>query len=175
VLDGFAAGILAYRRDVHQPVRLLGWDPQTGRGDRAATPAQASTVARRLISNGADVILADAGGAGVGAARIALAVGHVTLVWTDEDGCHALPRFCALFVTTVQERIAVAIEAALRDVVDGTFRGGAYVGTLRNGGVGLAPFHDYDTEIPVELKQRLSDLAEGISNGSVSLDPSSYR
>jgi basic membrane protein A len=42
------------------------------------------------------------------------------------------------------------------------------VGTLENGGVGLAPFHDYEDQIPDELKQEIDAIIEGIKSGEIS-------
>ena len=43
-----------------------------------------------------------------------------------------------------------------------------YVGTLENGGVGLAPYHDFEDEIPAELKQEVEAIVEGIIDGRAS-------
>ena len=56
---------------------------------------------------------------------------------------------------------------AIASVVDGTFAGGVTVGTLANGGVGLAPFHDLDASVPQALKDQIETLKAGISDGSV--------
>jgi basic membrane protein A len=174
LLNGFAAGVRAYAREAHRPTRLLGWDPSTRQGLVARSTAEAENATKELISDGADVILVDAGPFGVGAARLALAVGHVTLVWTGVDGCRELPRYCVLFLTSVEKRPDVALRSALRRVADGSFSGGTYIGTLANGGVALAPFHLHDTEIPGEIRDRLTELAAHIANGSVSVDPGDY-
>ena len=55
------------------------------------------------------------------------------------------------------------IEAAM----NGTFEGGLTVGTLENGGVGLAPYHDMDGIIPDDLKAEVEALREGIIGGSI--------
>ena len=174
LLNGFAAGVRAYARETHQPTRLLGWNPSTRQGLVARSAMEAESAAKDLISNGADVILADAGSFGSGAARVALAVGHVTLVWTETDGCRALPRYCVLFLTSVQERLGVTLQAVLRREANRSFSGGTYIGTLANDGVALAPFHMHDTEIPIEIRSRLAQLAGEIADGSVSVNPSDY-
>ena len=45
-----------------------------------------------------------------------------------------------------------AVYDTIVSVVEGTFEGGTYVGTFENGGVGLAPFHSFEDEVPQELK-----------------------
>ena len=49
----------------------------------------------------------------------------------------------------------VTTKTAIQSAMEGTFEGGVTVGTLENGGVGLAPFHDLDAMVPAELKAEL--------------------
>ena len=56
----------------------------------------------------------------------------------------------------------------------GTFKGGNYVGTLKNGGVAIAPYHDFDGKIPAKVKSDIETIKQGIIDGSVSVDPKSY-
>jgi basic membrane protein A len=54
-------------------------------------------------------------------------------------------------------------------VMEGTFEGGVLVGTLANGGVDLAPYHDMDAMVSDELKQEMDAIREGIIDGSISV------
>ena len=56
-------------------------------------------------------------------------------------------------------------------MIDGTFAGGVTVGTLENGGVGLAPFHDLDSAVPAELKAELDQVKADIIAGTVKTSP----
>ena len=42
-----------------------------------------------------------------------------------------------------------------------------YVGTLENDGVGLAPYHDFEDQIPDELKEEVDAIIEGIKKGEI--------
>jgi basic membrane protein A len=59
----------------------------------------------------------------------------------------------------------VAVEAAIKSDVDGTFKGGAYNGTLDNNGVGLAAYHNnanlVTPAVQSELDQIKADLIAG--------------
>jgi len=59
------------------------------------------------------------------------------------------------------------VKASVLTVATGTFTGGSYIGTLANGGAVLAPFHDFASKIPASLQRELSQLATGISSGSI--------
>ena len=66
------------------------------------------------------------------------------------------------------KRLDNAVFTVVEDTVNDEFAGGGvYVGTLENGGVGLAPFHDYENEIPDNIK---ADL-EAIPTGGLSRAP----
>jgi basic membrane protein A len=84
------------------------------------------------------------------------------------------PQYCSLFLTSVTKGIANSVKAAVGEVLDGTFKGGNYVGTLENGGTGLAPFHDFESKIPDAVKSELQTIKKGIIDGSISVDPKSY-
>jgi phosphonate transport system substrate-binding protein len=60
---------------------------------------------------------------------------------------------------------------AIQSAMDGTFAGGVTVGTLENGGVGLAPFHELDSMVSAELKAELDQLKADIIAGTVATAP----
>jgi basic membrane protein A len=45
--------------------------------------------------------------------------------------------------------------------------GGIYVGTLENGGVGLAPYHDFEDQVPAELTAEVEAVVQGIIDGTI--------
>ena len=62
-----------------------------------------------------------------------------------------------------------AVKNAVTSTADGSFKGGNYIGTLQNGGVALAPFHDFDSKVPAALKSELQTVTQGIESGSISI------
>ena len=42
------------------------------------------------------------------------------------------------------------------------FPTGNYIGTLENDGTGLAPFHDFDSKVPADLKAELDQVKADI-------------
>jgi basic membrane protein A len=57
----------------------------------------------------------------------------------------------------------VAVYDAIQAQVDGTFAGGVYVGTVENGGVGIADVAGASDE----LKAQLDAVKQGIIDGSI--------
>jgi basic membrane protein A len=181
-MNGFAAGIRAYNQDTGEHVELLGWDPLTQKGVQVSsdpavgfyTPAEGRRIAEDLIAEGADIILPVAGGTGIGTMAAAQDAGGVYGLWVDTDGCISASEFCSLFLTTIEKHMNVAVEDSVQSVLDGTFQGGLYVGTLANDGVGISPYHDLLGQVPQALRNKIEELKAGIIDGSVSVDPAEY-
>jgi basic membrane protein A len=175
-MNGFAAGILKYNQDNGTDVELLGWDPAAQDGTFTGdfeNQDNGRNVTQDLIDEGADIILPVAGPVGLGAAAAAQEAGAM-MVWVDTDGCVSAEEYCSLFLTSIMKNMNTAVFDSMGEVVDGSFTGGLYSGTLENGGVGLAPYHDFDGEVPQELKDAITELQAGIIDGSVSVNPADY-
>jgi basic membrane protein A len=177
-MNGFAAGILAYNKDNGTNVKLLGWDPVkqdgTFTGD-FTNQDKGKTVAESFIQEGADIILPVAGPVGLGAAAAAQDAGNVMMVGVDTDQFISAPEYDKLWLVSIEKNIDTAVYTAIDQVVKGDFAGGTdYHGTLENGGVGLSPFHNFDSQVPSALKSKLDELKAGIIDGSVSVDPADY-
>jgi basic membrane protein A len=176
-MNGFSAGILAYNQDNGTNVELLGWDPVAQDGTFTGdfeNQDNGRRVTEDFISEGADIILPVAGPVGLGAAAAAQDAGGVDLIWVDTDGCVSAAEFCPLFLTSIMKNMNIAVFDQVSAVVDGTFTGGLYSGTLENGGVGIAEYHEFDSAVPQELKDKIEELQAGIIDGSVSVDPADY-
>ena len=181
-MNGLAAGIRSYNEDNGTDVQLLGWDPEAQEGTQvSADPAVGfdnSAEGRRItedfIAEGADIILPVAGPTGLGTIAAAEDAGDVMVLWVDTDGCVSVPDSCALFLTSIKKNMDVAVFDTMQSVIDGTFQSGLYVGTLENNGVDLAEFHEFDADVPQELKDKLEELKAGIIDGSVSVVPTDY-
>jgi basic membrane protein A and related proteins len=182
-MNGFAAGIGKYNQDNGTHVKLLGWDAAKQDGTFTGdfeNQDNGRRVTEDLISEGADIILPVAGPVGLGAAAAAQDAGNVNMIWVDVDGCVSAPSYCPLFITSIEKNMDVAVEGVMKDVVDGTFSQvvnqskGLYVGTLENGGVGIAPYHEWQSKVPADLQSKIDELKKGIIDGSVSVDPKDY-
>lgn len=181
-MNGLVAGVRAYNEDNDTNVEVLGWNADTQEGTQISPdPAVGfdnSTEGRRVtedfIAEGADIILPVAGPTGLGTIAAAEDAGDVTVMWVDVDGCVSVPDSCGLFLTSVQKNMDVAVYDTIQSVIEDRFQGGLYVGTLENEGVAIAPYHEFEDDVPQELKDRVEELRQGIIDGSVSVDPAEY-
>jgi basic membrane protein A len=173
-MDGFSQGVDYYNKQKGANVQLLGWDAakQDGQftGDFEDIKGGQRT-AQGLISQGADIVFPVAGPAGLGALQaVKGSGGKVNAIWVDTDGCVSAETYCPNIITSVEKVMDVAVTDAIKSAQDGSFSNEPYVGTLENSGTSLAPFHDFDSEVPAELKSELDALKADIISGKVTIE-----
>jgi basic membrane protein A and related proteins len=173
-MDGYLAGVRYYNQENGTDVEVLGWDGESGvfTNDFEAQDLGAN-VTSDLLQNGADIIMPVAGPAGLGTATAIDSFGSGKMIWVDTDGYESTT-FGSIILTSVMKRMDNAVYEAIQQTLDGNFTGGTYVGTLENEGVGIAPFHDFDADVPQELKDALDEIRQGIIDGSISTNPADY-
>ena len=172
-MDGFADGVAAYNDAKGASVQLLGWDKAAQAGSFTQSfddQALGKQQAQQFISQGADIIMPVAGPVGLGAATAALADGNTLIIGVDSDWYEANPDYSSIVLTSVMKEIGASVEQTIKDSVDGKFSSDPYVGTLANGGVSLAPFHDFDAKVSDELKADLAKLTEDIKSGKLVIE-----
>jgi basic membrane protein A and related proteins len=171
-MEGFRQGIEAYNKDNSASVKLLGWDGKDGSfTDDFEDKTKGQSVAEQLIGQGADIIFPVAGTAGLGGLQAAKDAGAKG-IWVDTDGYEST-EYGDILLTSVEKGLDTSVTEAIKEAVDGTFSNELYNGTLENDGVGLAPYHDFDSEIPSDLKDKIEELKQGIIDGSITVTPAS--
>ncbi|WP_159096544.1 BMP family protein [Miniimonas sp. S16] len=170
-MDGFSDGITQYNEDNGASVTLLGWDKAAQTGSFTGdfdNQANGTTVTQGFIDQGADIVMPVAGPVGLGAAT-ALQSGGGTLIWVDSDGFLSTD-FGDITLTSVMKQIGQAVHDSIKDAAEGNFSNEAYVGTLENGGVGLAPWHDFESKVPAELSAKIDDYKQQIIDGTFTVE-----
>jgi basic membrane protein A len=176
-MDGFAQGIAKHNEDKGTDVQLLGWNVETQEGtflnsfeDTAAGKSTTDT----FITQGADIVFPVAGPAGLGALTAAQENDEVTAIWVDTDGYESTEYGAEILTSAekglnnaVRDSVLAAYDAANDDDDANDAMGVSYVGTLENGGVSLAPFHDFEDEVSDETKAELDALTQQIIDGSL--------
>lgn len=182
-MNGFAAGVRYYNQQNAAKVQVLGWDPEKAEGtftNDFTNQAKGKTVTETLMNQGADVVLPVAGSVGLGTAAAiqqhnqANPNSFVYLIWVDTDGYISAPQYANILLTSVMKGIDVSVRDAVLAAIDGTFKGGNYVGTLKNQGVAIAPYHDFDSKIPAKVKADIDTIKAGIIAGTIKVDPKAY-
>jgi basic membrane protein A len=173
-MDGFADGVKYYNQKHHANVQVLGWNEATQNGSftNSFTDLTAGQrITNTFITEGADVIFPVAGGVGLGAAKAVQTADQggqdVNMMWVDTDGCISAAQYCKYFITSVEKGITTAVKNAVLSAAGSGFKGGNYVGTLANGGVTLAPYHDFAGKVPSALQSELAQIKTQIENGTI--------
>ena len=171
-MDGFYYGVQKYNADNGANVEVLGWDPATQKGlftENFESLDDGRTFAQNLVDEGADIVMPVAGPVGLGSAALAKELGtdKLAIIGVDADQTQTDPQNADVYLTSVLKNMDVTTFEAIKSVVDGAFAGGVTVGTLANGGVGLAPYGSFDSVIPQELKDQVEAVKAGIIDGSI--------
>ena len=173
---GFEYGVNYYNDQKGTDVKLLGWktDPAAeGGGDGSFTGNFESlddgrSFAENFFDEGCDIIFPVAGPVGLGSAAAAQDRGFA-VIGVDADLTQTNPDAQEVYITSVLKKIDVAVFEAVKRMEDGSFEGGTnYVSTSANGGVGLAPYHDWEDKVPQEMRDELAAIELGIIDGSIS-------
>ena len=168
-MDGFQMGIEKYNEDEGTDVQLIGWDKETQKGtftNDFESKTKGQSAASEMITQGADIIFPVAGPAGLGALQAAQDA-DVKAIWVDTDGCVSAAEYCDVLLTSVMKGMDVAVQEAITASLEGNFSNEVYTGTLENEGVGLAPYNEFEGEIPAELDEKIQELKQQIIDGEL--------
>ena len=170
-MDGYWEGVQYYNQENGANVEVLGWDQNKPAAGSFAggfeDQAKGQQLAKNFIQQGADIIFPVAGPVGLGAAKEAQTTGKAAVIWVDSDGYESAPQYKDVFLTSVLKKIDVAVKDTIGTAVNDEFTSEEYIGTLENDGTGLAPFHDFEDQVPAELKAQLDEIKQGIIDGSI--------
>ncbi|MBD5787049.1 BMP family ABC transporter substrate-binding protein [Cellulosimicrobium terreum] len=167
-MDGFSDGVAKYNEDEGTDVKLLGWDKEKQTGSFTGdfeNQANGQNLAQGFIDQGADIIMPVAGPVGLGAAAAAQS-GDAKIIWVDSDG-FLTTEYGDIIITSVMKQIGPAVFDTVSEAADDSFTNEPYVGTLENEGVGLAPFHDFEDQVPTELQDKLMEYQDQIIAGDL--------
>jgi basic membrane protein A len=173
-MDGFALGVQYYNQQKGTAVEVLGWDPATQTGSFTGnfeSKEDGRTLGLSFIDEGADIIMPVAGPVGEGTAAAVKERGNAWVIGVDADWYETVPDYKDIVLTSVLKNMNITTKGAIQAAMEGTFAGGVIVGTLENGGVGLAPFHDADSLVSAELKAELETIAAEIIAGNIPTSP----
>ncbi|GAA2219191.1 BMP family ABC transporter substrate-binding protein [Promicromonospora sukumoe] len=171
-MDGFKQGVDYYNETKGENVELVGWDGKKGSftGGFAADPA-AKQTAQNVLDQGVDVIL-PVGGPIYQSAMDAIADSgeDVALVGVDADFYESDPTTQDLVLTSILKGMDVSTQEAVVASGNDEFDPTPYVGTLENGGVDLAPLHNFEDKVDPALWEEVQALKESIIAGDVTVE-----
>ncbi len=123
-------------------------------------------TAQKLIDRGCDVVF----GIAANGALLAAKENNLMAIGFDVDQYNTNPEAKDALMSSARKNVDVAVYNYLKTVADGSVKAGISTGTLQNGGVSLAPLHDWDSKIPTDLKAQIQKASDGIKDGSITID-----
>ncbi len=172
-MKGFEAGAKYYNSKHGTNVQVLGWDDAKQDGlftGNFQSTDDGKSFATNLVQEGADIILPVAGPVGLGSAAYCQTSKACMIIGVDTDWFVSANEYASVELSSVQKKVDVAVFKTIKDVIDGKFTGGTVTYTLSDGGVDLAPFHNFDSQVPQSLKDELTQLKKDIISGAVTVD-----
>lgn len=180
-MDGLADGVKYYDTQKNADKKVIGWDvaSQNGQFVNSFVDLNTSkTIAQTMLGQNADVLAPIGGPIYQGAAAAiknsgkstALIGNDADVFLTDQNG------FNNMFLTSIMKNIKPTVATIVEQAANGsTFDNSQYVGTLKNDGVGIAPFHGFASKVDSSLQGELDKIKAGIIDGSIKVDsPSSF-
>jgi basic membrane protein A len=178
-MDGYYDGVEYYNSKMKPkvPVAVLGWNEKTQKGTFIGSFTDATTTAAdttAFLTQGATTVFPVAGADGLGttAAVKTWNAAHPSLEanveWVDTDGCVNDAADCNLFLDSVTKGVTASVKAAVLEQAEGKFKGGDYIGTLKNGGAAF--IQDHGTMGKANSAATIAQIAvitKGIENGSI--------
>jgi basic membrane protein A len=136
--------------------------------DSFTAPDRGKAAAEAQIAEGADVIFGCGGPTGSGGIVAAMEK-KVYGIGVDQDeyfttmGGGPAP----YLLTSAMKRVDNAVYSSIKAFADGSFEGGHYLGTAKNGGIGYAPFHDAEGKVSKSVKAKLDQIMKKLADGSL--------
>jgi len=171
-MDGYAKGVAHFNKVKKKNVKVVGWDVAKKDGSFVGSfndTTAALNLSKALELQNADVIFPVAGGLGAATAQNSMASKKSVVVWVDSDGVIAAPQFKSVIITSVLKGVGLSVAQVIRDVRANKFSSTPYMGTIKNKGIGLAPFYEYDSKISQRTKDELKRLSLAIASGSLKI------
>jgi basic membrane protein A len=129
-------------------------------------PDWGAATANSLIDNGADIIFGVGGTTGSNAIVTAATRGAYG-IGADVDQYYLLPIASSRILTSILKVIPPALDDLIRAARDAQAQTGAFPAGDYNGPVGVAPYHDLESLVPEQVKQRLTDLVQALASGNL--------
>jgi basic membrane protein A len=172
-MKGYQAGVKYYNEQKGTTVKVLGWDEATQTGlftGNFNSTDDGKSFATSLVQEGADIIMPVAGPVGLGSAAYCQTSAKCLIIGVDTDWFVSANEYASVELSSVQKKIDVAVFKTIQDVVNGKFTGGTVMYKLADGGVDLAPFHNFDSQVPQTLKDEIAKAKADIISGAITVD-----
>jgi basic membrane protein A len=141
------------------------YQPESGPKD-FNDPDWGKQQALTFFGQGADIIFGVGGNTGNGGLLAANEKGKMC-IGVDVDQFISYPDVANCLITSAEKHLDKAVKAAVVSMVQGNFKNGILTFEMSNDGVGLAPYHNYDSKISSDNKAKMTDIEAKLKAGTI--------
>ncbi len=162
-VDGYAAGA----KYTNPKVQVLSVYQGPGDGAPFNNPDWGKARGNDELRQNADVIFGVGGNTGNGALLAAASANKMCIgVDTDQYISYADAKSC--MITSAEKKLALAVKTAITDMVKKQWpTGNLLTFDSANQGVGISPYHDWDSKVPSDVKSKITDIQSKLASGSL--------
>jgi basic membrane protein A len=113
---------------------------------------------------------ASTGRVGLGSTDYCKTSSDCLIIGVDTDWFVTTPEYASVELSSVMKKIDVAIYKTIQDLVNGTFTGGTFTYDLADNGVDLAPYHNFNSQVPQALKNEIAQAKADLISGAITVD-----
>ena len=158
----FKEGYEAGARYVNPDINIISTYHPGGLDVAFVDPEWGASTAKQAIDQGADVVFGAGGKTGNGALIEVAGNPGLYCIGVDSDQWETVPEAHPCLVSSAMKLITPGVFDLIKASVDGALPAGNFTGA-----VGLAPFHDFDSQISAEIKAKLDEINTGLQDGSI--------
>ncbi|MEO5899760.1 MAG: BMP family ABC transporter substrate-binding protein [Ilumatobacteraceae bacterium] len=172
-MSGYLEGVNKYNEVHGTKVTVLGWDGKDGSFTNDFQDAsKGKNLTQGFADEGADIVFPVAGPVGLGTSAYAKEnPGKIRVIGVDVDQFVSNSQESAVYLTSVIKKIDAAVQDSIKNVIETGKVGADYQGTLKNGGLDLAPYHDQEKDVPTALQGEITQLKQDIIDGKITVTP----
>ena len=157
--EGYVAGAKAAKPDI----KIISTYHPGEISQAFVDPEWGAATAKQAIDKGADVVFGAGGQTGNGALQEVATHEGLYCIGVDTDQWFTVPAAQPCLISSATKEITPGVKNLVIQASEGKFPGGNYFGDA-----GLAPFHDFEDQIPQEVKDELERINKGLKDGSIS-------
>jgi basic membrane protein A len=158
----FNEGYVAGAKSVNPDIKVISTYHPGEISQAFVDPEWGAATAKQAIDQGADVVFGAGGQTGNGALQEVATQPGLFCIGVDTDQWETVPAARPCLVSSAMKLITPGVVELATLAASGEFPGGNFFGAA-----GLAPFHDFEDQIPAELKAQLEQLAIDLKEGTV--------
>jgi basic membrane protein A len=159
--EGYKAGALYANPDIKLNVV---YHNDVGFDKTFVDPEWGKTTALSMIDKGADVIFGAGGKTGNGALLGGVEKG-IPVIGVDTDQYLTVPEAQSVLLTSAMKLIVPGVFNIIKDYAGGKWTDGNVYGQAA-----LAPYHDWDSKVPADVKAKVDEITTKLQAGELKTD-----